>query len=326
MIRILSCSNGSYTIRYKGNTMRPNKMRKTGLNTVFSNNGLVRTFKHSENARSSTENRLRRERNEAQKGHIRSHREVKRSHAEIKRLKAKVCDLEAKISVSSVKPISFESIVDSDSFGSSDFPFTKQAARGLFNMIREKSAVKIREINPSPDMSRYELYNKIGRSLDTQIGNGLEDIVAISGKYKKIWKDNQKPCHYQNDAVNPYKQYGGKFADVANNHYTVELKSSVDSITKGFKDTLLTGLKHRNNGTFTRKVRNQPDEPVPKYPARWVALFGTAPKRAAHESTFKLDTVEFWKTCGIDYFVLEKIWVMKYKLIELEIHTFLKKC
>jgi hypothetical protein len=305
--------------------MRPNKIRKTGLNTIFSNNDLVRTFKHGENARSSTENRLRRERNEAQKGHIRSHREVKRSHAEIKRLNAKVCELESKIAPSGVKSISFDSIFDLDSF-SADLPFTRQASRGLFDMIREKSAVKIREINPSPDMSRYELYNKMGRSLDTQIGNGLEDIVAISGRYKKIWKDNQKPCHYQNDADNPYKQYGGKFADVANNLYTVELKSTIDSITKGFKDALLTGLKHRNNGTFTRKVRGQPNEPVPKYPARWVALFGTAPKRAAHESTFKLDTVEFWKTCGIDYFVLEKIWAMKFDLVEIEIHSFFKKC
>lgn len=297
--------------------MRPIKIRKTGLNTVFNNNGFVRTFKHNENAQTSTENRLRRERNKAQKEHI-------RSHIEVKRLNAKVRELEAEISSARVKPITFESIVDLNSF-SVDLPFTRQAARGLFDMIREKSAIKIREINPQPNMPRYELYNKMGRSLDTQIGNGLEDIVAISGNYKKIWKDNQKPCHYQNDADNPYKQYGGKFADVASNLYTVELKSTIDSITKGFKDTLLAGLNHRNNGTFTRKVRGQPDEPILKYPARWVALFGDVSKRAAHENTLKLDTVEFWKTCGIDYFVLEKIWAMKFELIEIEIHSFFQK-
>jgi len=298
--------------------MRPHKIRKRSFDTISRNKTTVGVVCDDEVMRLRTENhRLRRERNDARNKH-------KHSHAALKKLRTKVQEFEENGTKAVAKPVDFASVIESSSF-SVDLPFTRQASRGLFDMIREKSAIKIREINPQPNMSQYELYNKMGRSLDTQIGNGLEDIVAISGNYKKIWKDNQKLCHYQNDADNPYKQYGGKFADVANNLYTVELKSTIDSITKGFKDTLLTGLKHRTNGTFTRKVRGQPGEPVPKYPARWVALFGDAPKRAAHESTFKLDTVEFWKTCGVDYFVLEKIWAMKFELVEIEIHSFFQK-
>ena len=182
--------------------MRPHKIRKISFDTISRNETTIGVVCDDEVMRLRNENhRLRRERNYARNKHT-------HSYAALKKLRTKVQELKENGTKVVAKPIAFESIVESSSF-SVDLPFTRQASRHLLDMIREMAARKIREMKPPSSMCNYEICNRMGRSLDTQIGNGLERIITISGKYKKIWKDNQKPCHYQNDADNPYKQYGG---------------------------------------------------------------------------------------------------------------------
>jgi len=294
----------------------PHKKRKISINSFLG----IRQSVGDETLHLREKNiRLRRQRDDARKNHG-------QCHAALKNYKNKVNELESRLATAKSLPITLESIVNGPTLRYDvDFPFTQRAARNLLDMIREMAARKIREMKPPSSMCNYEICNRMGRSLDTQIGNGLERIITISGKYKKIWKDNQKLCHYQNDADNPYKQYGGKYADVANSLHTVECKSSVDSVTGTFKKTLLDGLKRRNNGTFTRKVRGRKSELVPKYTARWVVLFGDAAERAQDEKTYKLDTIEFWKSCGINYNVVEMVWLKKFELIEREIQIYYEK-
>lgn len=198
-----------------------------------------------------------------------------------------------------------------------------QATLKLESMIRELAAGKIREIAPPDDMTRYELYNKMGRALDTKIGNGLEKIVTMQGKFHKLPKDNLSGHTYVNTVNNPFNAYGGKYADVANYVHTVECKTSIHSVTKGFLPTLMDGLRRRNEGTFTRKIRGTTGvHPVPKYAAAWVVLFGTEAERDSDAATFKLDTVAFWQSCGLNYFDLETVWKNRFAIVEQEINRY----
>lgn len=209
---------------------------------------------------------------------------------------------------------------------SADGTPSEQAGRRLACMVRELAAQKIREIAPSDAMTRYELCNRMGRSLDTKIGNGLETIVTMRGLYHKLPKDNLSMKAYTNTTTEPYNELGGKFADVANAVHTVECKTSIHSVTKGFLPTLLDGIRRRNNGQFTRKVRGTADaHPVPKYPAAWVVLFGASNERERDDAAFKLDTVAFWQDCGLDYFELEKVWEKRFALVEYEISRYFSR-